>query len=239
MDLKCFLEKYVEGYLFGDLETMKTSVPSSQKGGGVGYPLLASTFSGIELLGALVSKATFNTYNGSIYFNDFWSNYLYSNDVAKANAGKYIYELARHGIAHTFLMKGDITITKNSTDPHLVKDGTTVYINSFQLAVDLKFAYDIKFLNLVRETTGDVNGTTIQQRLDEMEKTYISQSGKTMGDLLANLPARGPSGPRASPLSQPGYSGAAFPPGGPSQQPQLNNSGPTVPTVVGSTSPFK
>jgi hypothetical protein len=238
MDLNAFLDKFVEGYLFGDLETMKNATPLGNGTGAVGYPLLVSTFSGIELLGALVSTTKFNPYNGSNYFNDFWENYLYAHDPIRGKVGRYIYVLARHGLAHSFVMKGDITIVKNMYEPHLVKVGSTVYINTCSLAIDLKYAYDNKFKILTSATTGAVNGLTIKDRLDEMESEYISQSSQPMNYLLANLPTGGPSGAISSSVIPQGVSGAPFP-AGYSQQSPPNIIGPSNITNVSSSAPFK
>jgi len=191
MELKIFLEKYVEGYLFGDIETMKRSVQQQGKDyGAVGYPLLISTIAGIELLGALTSTSTFDTNagTGKKHFEYFWEIYLYPMDESRAKAGKHIYQLVRHGLAHTFVVKGNINVVKNNIKCHLVKDADGgIYIDAVQLAVDLEEAYK-KFKTLLNLTEGPVNATTIKSRLNEIEKEYVGQSEKHMDNLISILP---------------------------------------------------
>jgi hypothetical protein len=50
-----FLERYVEGYLFADLQSMAAvKVPAGQYGA-LGYPMMMTALAGVELLGALTS----------------------------------------------------------------------------------------------------------------------------------------------------------------------------------------
>jgi hypothetical protein len=142
-DLNTFLQKNVEGYLFEDLQTMKaaTLAPGKQAGA-VGYPLLMSAFAGIELLGALLSDSPFDKNKGAAYFDDFWRNHLYSTDPCRAAAGKALYQLVRHGLAHVYVTKGDIVVFKHAPAMHLVRapDGS-IYIDAAQLADDLEHRF--------------------------------------------------------------------------------------------------
>ena len=96
-------------------------------------------------------------------------------DESRAKAGKYIYQLVRHGLAHAFVVKGNINVVKDNNKCHLVRDASGgVYIDSVQLAVDLEEAYK-KFKGILELTEGQVNATTIETRLDEIEKEYINQ----------------------------------------------------------------
>src|SRR5262245_21182594 len=54
MNINDFLTQYVEGYLFEDLHSMAAiGLPKGKSCGAVGYPMVAATVAGIELLGGL------------------------------------------------------------------------------------------------------------------------------------------------------------------------------------------
>src|SRR5689334_16115349 len=74
MNIADFLEQYVEGYLFEDLTSMEPiRAGQGKECGAVGYPMVAATLAGIELLGALTSAKTFDPIRGGRqYFRSFW-----------------------------------------------------------------------------------------------------------------------------------------------------------------------
>jgi hypothetical protein len=201
-DLDHFLKHSVEGYLFEDIETLKRAerLPEKTKGG-VGYPLLLTAFAGIELLGALVSKETFHKRGGETYFTSFWREYLYP-DEPRASVGTAIYKLARHGLAHVFVVKGDLVVVKNEPKEHLVRVVETggLVINAVQLADDLIDAYQSKVKPLLDVDQGEINRETMSKRLDDMEKAYRSDA-EFFSSHLENLP------PAESPHPIPGASG--------------------------------
>ena len=93
-DLEKFLKHNVEDYLLEDLETLKSaSPPAGRHVGGVGYPLLITTFAGIELVGNLVSSAAFDPFKGAERFAEFWRGYLYPEDPARAGVAAQLYKL--------------------------------------------------------------------------------------------------------------------------------------------------
>src|SRR5689334_14597119 len=72
MPIEEFLERFVEGYLFSDLRSLADiKLPGSASFGAAGYPMVASTMAGIELLGALTSGETFQPKRGRRRFNEF------------------------------------------------------------------------------------------------------------------------------------------------------------------------
>ena len=176
-DLNTFLQKNVEGYLFEDLQTMKaaTLAPGKQAGA-IGYPLLMSTFAGIELLGALLSDSPFDKNEGRQYFKDFWRNHLYSTDPYRAAAGDAFYQLARHGLAHAYVTKGDIVVFKHDPAMHLVRapDGS-IYIDAAQLADDLEHCYKAQVKPAASKRS---RGASMKARLREMQAAYRSQADK-------------------------------------------------------------
>jgi hypothetical protein len=190
-DLNGFLQKNVEGYLFEDLRTMKAASPApSKQEGAVGYPLLMSAFAGIELLGALLSPTEFDKDNGSHYFSSFWKDYLYSGDPCRAAAGNTLYKLARHGLAHVYVTKGDISVCKGDPTMHLVRalDGS-ICVDAAQLADDLEHCYNSKVKPLVTGS-GAINGASMSMRLGEMEAAYRAQAAQLLVALqLPSAPA--------------------------------------------------
>lgn len=79
MNLSNFINQFIEGYLFHDLVYMaKIKVRKNGKYGGVGYPMMATILSGMELLGSLLdpSRKNFNPLNGNHYFLNYWNNYF-------------------------------------------------------------------------------------------------------------------------------------------------------------------
>jgi len=192
-ELEKFLETNVEGYLFEDLETLKDApLRAGKEAGAVGYPLLMTTFAGIELFGNLVSQAEFDPNAGSKRFEEFWRDYLYKGDSEREAAGPILYQLARHGLAHVFVVKADVAIVKNEPNHHLVKIGSTVYVDAVRLAIDFRDTYDEKIKPEVAK--GGTLATTMADRLQRMKTIYAKQSAKLPG---LNLPP--PSSPVPSP----------------------------------------
>lgn len=82
MNIDDFFKQFVEGYLLGDLESMSEVVVKPGKTfGGVGYPMVATTLAGMELLGQLLMPNTdpFDQNKGNEYFLNYWNNYFSKN----------------------------------------------------------------------------------------------------------------------------------------------------------------
>ena len=170
-DLKAFLQHNVEGYLFGDLREMQR-VP-------IGYPLLMTTFAGIELLGALLSTSRFNTHHGSVYFTSYWKTHLYPGLKDTEAIGNVLYQLVRHGIAHGFLLKGRMAVVRSQPGVHLTQDSSgVIYVDAVQLATDLMDSFTAQVKPLVRSTGGGVDVTSMAARLREMDADYRAQAAK-------------------------------------------------------------
>jgi len=177
-NLAKFLAKNIEGYLFNDLRSLIGTPPlAGQEDKGVGYPLVMTAFAGIELLGALLSKKTFDAHDGDIYFKNYWTKYLYLSLPDTENIGVSLYRLVRHGIAHSYVLKGQIGVLRRQPSLHLKRnDGGLVCIDAVQLANDLIQSYDSIVPSIVALRTGTVNGITMSQRLNEMEDRYKTQA---------------------------------------------------------------
>lgn len=187
--LREFLAHNVEDYLLGDLERMRgwnTRFETTE--GGVSYPVLQTSFAGIELLGGLTSHEPFSSKPsaGRKYFRTFWTSYLYSEGQFGAGVANAVYTLFRNGIAHTFLPNGTVGVSRDYPSMHLRRDDAgRVYIDAHQIALDLKAAY----LNHIRPATLDPSSTLaarMDQRLGEMAAHAAERSQKL--DIEVNFP---------------------------------------------------
>lgn len=75
--------------------------------------MVMTALSGIEVLGVLISRSTFNEHNGAARFADFWRNYLYVERPAFKRLDSLVYEFVRHGLAHSFMTKPMVVVTKH------------------------------------------------------------------------------------------------------------------------------
>jgi hypothetical protein len=124
MTLDHFLEKFVEGYLFGDLRAMaRIRVPDGEQYGGAGYPMVMTTMAGIELLAALTSERPFDKWDGQRSFRDFWQHALYRDQRERHQIANLVYELVRQPLAHTFMTKPIVEIRKARDSNHLCRVG--------------------------------------------------------------------------------------------------------------------
>jgi hypothetical protein len=207
--LETFLSNNLEGYLFEDIETLKGAVPrDGMTCGAAGYPLLMTVFAGIELLGSLVSASTFDKDKGANRFDEFWQNYLYTGDSSRQAAGRVLYKLARHGLAHAFLVKGDLDVYKGAPYMHLTRSASgTVSVDAVELATDLRSTYESKIKPVA--IPGSPLFNTMSTRLAEMEAEYARQASKVMPSLM--LPAPLTSTTATVTSSSPTVSGSVFP----------------------------
>lgn len=182
MNIEEFLEKYVEGYLFCDLQSMSGVVlPPAQRYGDCRYAMLMVTLSGMELLGGLLSEAPFDLHNGHNYFDEFWIGHLSKTYplYKPAALGGLLRQLARHGLAHTFSPKPGILVTKGKPDHHLRFPGEDqVIVDAVQLCKDFKDCYNKSVKPLLREP---LTRNRMQQRLTEMISAYSKQSVACFG----------------------------------------------------------
>jgi hypothetical protein len=186
------LEEVLDNYLESDLRVLRNT--------SVGYPVLATVFAGIELLGALLSSQPFNGYAGLQYFSDYWTQnlYPYSSTLDQAKA---IYQLARHGVAHQYFVKGLISVMSGSPSQHLTYDGTCLWIDVHALTDDLLASYR----RSVKPLLQGGNRVIIQKRFKEIIVAGQSQSANQNLQSIfpptppvvnvASISSHGPTGP--------------------------------------------
>lgn len=197
MEIRLFLEKHVEGYLFEDLASMAhVGLAPGKTAGAVGYPMVATALAGIELLGSLMDVGKFNSHAGWNAFKRFWTEYLYPSPPRDALAGP-LYQLARHGLAHVFLAKPGITVVKhNDATRHLCRDDAgALLIDAIVLSDDLRRAYWERVRPRLSQSSPP-SATTMQERLDEMIEDYRTKAEAYRSHLRRVPPA--PSKPAES-----------------------------------------
>ena len=210
-DLEAFLLRNVEDYLFGDLKRITAiGTPNSA---GVGYPVVMTAFSGIELFGSLRSTTTFDPDEGRKRFVEFWTQYLYPTVPSSEDLGHALYTLVRNGIAHAFIPQGPIGIAAKTPSVHLQFDPQGRFvINAEQLAEDLMVSYNAAIKSHLTPAGTGIVETNMAMRLREIlasprsanaksalrkvgtsapaaAQSYISQSAATSSATM------GPSGP--------------------------------------------
>lgn len=186
MRIKSFLKKYVDGYLFKDLNTLrKIKLRKNQRIGGVGYPMMMTLLSGMELLGGLLQKKEFDPFSKH-YFRNFWNNFLSVKFNKYANYEPVFRRLIRNGIAHTFITKSGIYITKGAPEEHLkqYKNGTFTYliVDIHELHSDFLATYEdlIKPIIYKDKAYMDINKEVVNTRLNEMINIYDNESIKIL-----------------------------------------------------------
>jgi hypothetical protein len=200
MDLEDFLKRFVEGYLFHDLDNMATlTVPAGQDDGAAGYPMISTTASGIELLGGLLSQQPFSTGNssGNAYFLDYWNRCLSVTNSDYQNLGELFRKLVRHGLAHTFLAKHGILVTKRNPAIHAptFKIDTTrqeLIIDCVDFYNDFKRSYQEHIQPVVfsGQSSSLTTKEAMQERLNEMVTLYEADSQKSFADYISRMPTQ-------------------------------------------------
>lgn len=193
MDIEKFLERFVEGYLFKDLDTLTVIEPTPPSAdGAVGYPMMLTCVAGIELLGALLAASQFRVDAGVGAFVWYWNRWLGQVDskYTAKNLGSVVRSLVRNPLAHTYITAPGIYVTKRNRSQHLSCDWQklVLIIDCDQLAEDLKGSYyqgvrpivDGKSLQIGNLT---ISRASMQKRLDEIAQVRSDQTHKLFSDL--------------------------------------------------------
>jgi hypothetical protein len=142
-----FLSKYIEGYLFADLESVRSNIDAAEDNNAA-YLMLAGICAGIEFLGYLTGR-DYEVHHGIIStgkgFTDYCSEYLAPIDSRYDTFGVIGKKLIRNGIMHNFATKGLIGVTRRGEreKTHLVRytDEGLIIINPNFLLEDFKESY--------------------------------------------------------------------------------------------------
>ena len=129
-----------------------------------------TALAGIEVLGALTSRTKCSGENGADRFGEFWRDYVYVERRAFQRLDSLVYQMVRHGLAHAFLTKPMIRVTKHRDPNHLhrVKGGAVLILDALTLADDFATAYRQR---LRPQITGDLK-SRMETRFQEFLETY-------------------------------------------------------------------
>jgi hypothetical protein len=192
MTIDDFAKKLIEGYMLSDLETMSRcgSLPGSSDGA-VGYPMMTTILSGMELLGGLLlpPNGSLNIVDGEKNFINFWENFYACSFPKNIGLSRLIYQLVRNGIAHTFIAKHGVIIFKFSGDSLRVDAAKReVWIDPNAMYEE----FSITYKNLVKPILRGVpssNGLTkevMQKRLNQIDHKYDRDSKRLFDELVAS-----------------------------------------------------
>lgn len=125
-----FFNHIIDGYLLHDLRNMAdVQLREGEDKGGLGYPMLATIASGMELLGGVLQTDHIyedHARNSRSYFNSYWNDYLVPTNTAYEPHADTFWALVRNGVAHTYIAKVGITVSKNLPEAHLQRHGNNL-----------------------------------------------------------------------------------------------------------------
>ncbi len=149
-------------YLIGDLDTMVFEIPP-RPSGGLCYPAMQTILSGMELLGILLSGGM----KESAAYNYFWDNFFtQDNRRYAATIYKLIFrQSVRNGIAHYFLTKSGIRISKVGKYNLTKTENNELIIDVVTFYRDFKKTY-------LRIKNDLLNGTAKKEIYDKFEVGY-------------------------------------------------------------------
>lgn len=145
--IKEFLDKHIDGYLICDIQRMSEIKAFENGYGACGYPMLMSILSGVELIGILnysteISAKLFRS-NSRTFFENGWT-VLFSKNAKYSGEStcKIFRDLIRNGLAHMYLSKPNIGITKSHPEAHLQFEGNMFFVHPNELFNDFIKAYE-------------------------------------------------------------------------------------------------
>lgn len=185
-----FTKQFIEGYIFGDLETMSQckDVPNGKNYGMVGYPMLGTIMAGMELMGGLLlpSTARYNPNDMRPNFCNYWDNCFVKEYPQYAGLGNLFYSLIRNGIAHVFIAKYGVTVNKLAGPAILIDQSKQeIFINPNELYKE----FEISYINQAKSTldgsatTTIVPTTVLQSRIASFEANDQVKSQQEFNNL--------------------------------------------------------
>jgi hypothetical protein len=187
MVLDEYLQEFIEGYLLEDLHAMaQIELAPGKRHGAVGYPMVMPVLSGIEVLGVLTSRAKFSENNGAARFGEFWRQYMYPERPALQRLDTLVYDMVRHGLAHSFLAKPMVRVTKHRDSLHLSRTSSDVFVlDALTFADEFETAYHQR---LRPEISGEFKANMEQRFLEFQQANW--QDRVDFGHEFAKVPRR-------------------------------------------------
>ncbi len=167
------LTNLIEGYLFGDLESMATEI-QPKKMGACGYPMVMAVLSGSELLGAMT---------GGVAQNDrietYWKTYMAKVNPLYGHLGKIASQLARNGIAHSYLTHLGVLVVRGDSRRHLtLSESEEVIFDCLELYKQFRVSYEARARPYILGHVGDV-----QRHLDDLVRDDRIKAQSLIGRL--------------------------------------------------------
>jgi hypothetical protein len=173
LDVSDVLGYVIEGYLLGDLESMKTEIKPKEMGA-VGYPMVMSVLSGSELLAALATGAK------SKLIKRYFKEYMARIDRRYSDVAELAGAAARHGIAHNYLSWPGVAVVRGAPERHLGLEGDELIFDCLELYDHFRRSYEQHARPAIRNDL-----TAAQRRFDQLTQHDL---GKGMR-LIAQLPS--------------------------------------------------
>src|SRR4051794_14911172 len=114
MEIEDFLKLFVDQYLLRDLASMAAVSPPPGETGACGFSMVLVTLAGCEMLGSITYPRPFRPSEGGRHFAHFGGDALSPTAPVRADLAETIYKLVRHGLAHAFITKPRILVTKTA-----------------------------------------------------------------------------------------------------------------------------
>lgn len=185
LKLQEYLENYIDGYLFCDLESMATLIPKDLHPGAAGYPMILTICAGMELLGALLAPTKnekFNDSDGIKYFGHYWKYYLSVSEPNYKKYGQVMRSLVRNGLAHMFMTKPRIGVVKSNPVLHLQDFDNHLIIDAVRLYEDFKRSYIEVAKPVILD--GGLGTQLASNRLNQIISQYTIESNETLKNLI-------------------------------------------------------
>jgi hypothetical protein len=177
MEIEDFLKRFIDQYLLRDLASMAAVSPPPGETGACGFSMVLVALAGCELLGSITYPKPFRPLEGRRHFAHFWRSAMYPTDAVRADLAETIYKLVRHGLAHAFITKPRILVTKTAgTVNHLCRqpDGSLT-VDCLALAHDFRRGYE-QFVLARMSTPSD--RAALQRQLDDIQNASWDDSAE-------------------------------------------------------------
>jgi len=181
-----FFRHIIDEYLFLDLKNMvELQQKDGEAAGAASYPILATCVSAMELLGGLLFPGDYSDSQtkSKEYFDYYWNNYLVKVNQEYRPYSEVFWRLVRHGVAHTYIAKAAITVTKGQRDAHL-----KLYQGNTRFNIDCQVLYD-DFLKSYSEQVKPLleADNAFTQQVDKNIELLLNGSEIRSHEVLADL----------------------------------------------------
>lgn len=173
MDYKAFFEKAIDRYLLHDLANMSEIYHKpGQDAGALGYAMLGTICSGMELMGAILRPQKYRSSGHSERcFRHYYRTYLAKYDTRYEPFETLFWQFIRNGIAHTYVLTPSISVTKQGADHHLKlweSGGKERFnIDCLQLYEDFRASYD-DLVKTFLDKASDDELKQVQENIDTL-----------------------------------------------------------------------